>query len=458
MSTYFFIGIGGSGMSAIAQVLLGDGHGVRGSDRALDQGKNGRTFDLLRAAGAELFSQDGTGVTADTDYVVVSTAIEESVPDMRRARDLGIPVLHRAQLLAELFNSRAGVAVGGTSGKSTVTGMIAVILEYAGLDPSAINGGRIKNFVSDTALGNTRVGASNILVIESDESDGSIVNYRPAVSIVTNITRDHKTIPELRGLFETFIANTSGLVVLNSDCPEASTLNRAAKDVVTFSLEGKGELNAEGLRLEPLGSSFTVDGRPCRLHVPGAHNVANALAAAAACRHFGVTLETAFAALEQFQGIVRRFDVVGRIGDVTVVDDFGHNPDKIRATLQTLALGGQRNLLVFQSHGFGPTRFMKDDLVSVFSQFMKPGDVLFLPEIFYAGGTADKSISMADIGNEISRKGHNVVFREARADLAPLIARAAQPGDIVCVMGARDDTLTDFCRDILARIPGAEHG
>jgi UDP-N-acetylmuramate--alanine ligase len=436
-------------MSAIAQMLLGEGHTVRGSDRSLDQGKGGATFDLLRAGGARLFPQDGSGVSPDTDFVVVSTAIEDTVPDMRAARDAGIPVLHRSELLAEIFNRRNGIAVGGTSGKSTVTGMIAVILDHAGLSPSAINGGKIKNFVSETSLGNTLVGSSDILVIESDESDGSIVNYKPEVSLVTNITKDHKPVPELRDLFEIFIGNTNGLVVLNADCPEASTLDRCGKATVTFSLKGNGDFNAGGVELKPLSSTFRVNGIPCRLNVPGAHNVSNALAAVAACRHFDVPERVAFEALEQFKGIARRYDIVGRAGGITVIDDFGHNPDKIRATLKTLALGAQRNLLFFQSHGFGPTRFMRQELVSVFSSHMKKNDILFVPEIYYAGGTADKSLSMSDIAKDIQSSGLEVIFRDKRADLAPLIADAGAPGDIVCVMGARDDTLTHFCRDIL---------
>ena len=452
MSNYFFIGIGGSGMSAIAQMLLNDGHAVSGSDRALDQGKGGAAFDMLRAAGARLFPQDGSGVAADTDFVVVSTAIEDTVPDMRAALAAGIPVQHRAQLLAEIFNRRTGVAVGGTSGKSTVTGMIAFILDHASLSPSAINGGKIKNFMSESSLGNTLAGGSDILVIESDESDGSIVNYRPAVSVITNVTKDHKPLPELRNLFETFIENTAGLVVLNADCPETATLDRKGKAAVTFSLKGRGDVNAENIVLQPLESVFEVNGRACRLRVPGAHNVANALAALAACRHFGVPDALAFEALEQFRGIARRFDIIGSAGGVSVIDDFGHNPDKIRATLETLALGPQRNLVFFQSHGFGPTRFMRDELVSVFSSHLAKRDILFVPEIYYAGGTADKTISMADIARDISKAGRNTVFREARADLAPLMAEAAEPGDIVCVMGARDDTLTAFCGDILNRL------
>lgn len=452
MSNYFFIGIGGSGMSAIAQMLLHDGHAVAGSDRSLDRGQNAATFDRLRAAGARLFPQDGSGVTENTDFVVVSTAIEDTVPDMAAARAQHIPVLHRAELLGRLFNEKRGIAVGGTSGKSTVTGMIAASLVSAGLDPSVINGGRINNFATDAQLGNTRFGGSDILVIESDESDGSIVNYKPSVSIITNITKDHKPVPELRALFETFLNNTRELCVLNADCPEAFKLGRGRDHVATFSLKGAGSINAKNVKLMPFETTFDVEGLPFHLRVPGAHNVANALAALAVCRHFNIEDKKASNALAEFRGIARRFDVIGSAGGVTVIDDFGHNPDKIRATLRALDASDARRLILFQAHGFAPTFFMKDELIEVFSHEMRNDDILFVPEIYYAGGTAKRLVSMAEIAEAVRDAGRSVVYREQRDELIPDIVSRAQPGDMVTVMGARDDTLTDFCKNILCAL------
>lgn len=459
MKRYYFIGIGGSGMSAIAQALAASGDKISGSDRNHDRGLNTPFFDTLKSFGITILPQDGSGVTPDTDFVVVSTAIEDTVPDMQRAKELGVRVLHRAQLLAEIVNSRRGVAVGGTSGKSTVTGMAGHCLHFAGLDPSVINGGKIKNFMTENSPGNTRAGGSDLIVVESDESDGSIIHYKPEVSIITNITLDHKPIPELRALFETFISNTTGLAVLNADCPETSTLNTggrgapltgSGRKTTTFSLEGRGDLNAEILSLETFKSQFKLSGLTWTLNTPGRHNIANALACVAIARHFAIPDSETQKALASFNGIARRFDVIGETNGITVIDDFGHNPDKIRATLETLALSGRRKLVFFQPHGFAPTLLMKDDLIKVFSAYLADGDILFMPEIFYAGGTASKTISAADIAAAVRANGKNVVFNPERPALAPLIAAQARPGDIITVMGARDDTLTLFCHEILA--------
>jgi UDP-N-acetylmuramate--alanine ligase len=449
MAEYFFIGIGGSGMSAIAQILAGQGHGVSGSDRNYDRGVSAPFFSRLQELGIRLFPQDGSGVDEETECVVVSTAIEDSVPDVARARALGVPVRHRAEVLAEITNEKRGIAAGGTSGKSTVCGMVGTLLFDAGRDPSIINGGRMKNFDDGLLPGNAHAGKSELLVIESDESDGSIVNYRPAVSIVTNVTKDHKTIPELVALFETFIANTAELAVLNADCPTTMRLDTKGKKVVTYGIGRPADIRAESLALELFTASFTVDGVKFSLRVPGKHNVSNALAAIAVGRHLGLGAGELKRGLEAFKGIARRFDLIGEAGGVRVIDDFAHNPDKIRATLEALERAPGRRLLMFQPHGFGPTKFMRDELIEVFAAKMREDDVLFMPEIFYAGGSAERSISSAEITDAISARGRKALFFENRSDIAGALVAESQPGDTVAVMGARDDTLTEFCRIIL---------
>jgi UDP-N-acetylmuramate--alanine ligase len=241
--------------------------------------------------------------------------------------------------------------------------------------------------------------------------------------------------------------------VLNSDCPETATLAVPAHlRKVTFSLEPGADLVAGDIALTPFGAEFTLDGARWRLNVPGRHNVSNALAAVAVARHFGAAGSVTRAALEAFRGVARRFEVIGSAAGVTVIDDFAHNPDKIRATLEALAVGGHRNLLVFQCHGFGPTLFMKDELIDTLTRLMRADDHIYFPEIFYAGGTANRSISAADLVDALRAAGKNAHFSERRDDLPPLIAAEARTGDVVTVMGARDDTLTDFCRDILAAL------
>jgi len=449
VAKYFFIGIGGSGMSAIAQILAGRGDVVCGSDRNFDRGVNGPFFDRLSQLGVCLYPQDGTGVSADCNCIVVSTAIEDTVPDVARARELGIPVRHRAEMLAELFNGERGIAVGGTSGKSTVCGMVGALLAEAGLDPSIINGGKMKNFEDGLLPGNARAGRSNLMVIESDESDGSIVNYRPAVSVVTNITKDHKTIEELIALFETFVSNTKELAVVNADCPLASKLNFKGRNVFTYGLESDADLRAEEVALAPFSASFSIGKERIELKVPGRHNVSNALAAYAVGRHLGLSPLELRKGLEAFRGISRRFDLIGEAAGIRVIDDFAHNPDKIRATLEALDGIPGRRLLVFQPHGFGPTKFMREDLIDVFSKMLRPADILFMPEIYYAGGSAERTISSADIAAGIRARGGRALFFENRGDITAALVAEAQQGDIAVVMGARDDTLTTFCRTIL---------
>lgn len=450
--TYFFIGIGGSGMSAIAQVLATRGHNVRGSDRGLDQGKNLDFFDQLRRLGILLFPQDGSGVSSDCDFVVASTAIEKTVPDMARAIELDIPVRHRADALADIFNAGSGVAVGGTSGKSTVTGMAGVLMDSAGLDPTVINGGKMKNYSGGGSPGNARLGASEYVVIESDESDGSIVKYRPRVAVVTNVTRDHKPMDELKELFATFVGNTEGVAVLNADCPVAAGLASAAANALTYGIRSEADVRATDVAAGAFASEFTLFGRRVRIKLPGEHNVSNALAAAAAGRALGIDDDTIAAGLEAFDGIRRRYDIVGEACGVRVIDDFGHNPDKIRATLETLHLEPGRHILVFQPHGFGPTKFMRDELVDTFINYMDKKDILFMPEIYYAGGTADKSISSRDIVYAIAEAGHDARFFPTREQIVPSLVECLREGDTVTVMGARDDTLTAFCTTILEKI------
>ncbi|MFA6448405.1 MAG: Mur ligase domain-containing protein [bacterium] len=450
MANYFFIGIGGSGMSAIAQILAGRGHGVSGSDRSNDSGVNGPFFGKLRELGIRLFPQDGSGVTADCDCVVVSTAIEDTVPDMASARRLGVPVKHRAQALAELFNSERGVAAGGTSGKSTVCGMAGVLLAEAGLDPSIINGGRMKNFGDGLLPGNARAGRSDLMVIESDESDGSIVNYQPAVSIITNVTKDHKTIPELIGLFETFISNTRELAVINADCPIASKLKTDGRKTVYYALDAEADIRPADVELFPFSSTFALGGEKYVLNVPGRHNVSNALAAIAVGRHLGIPEPELRRGIGAFAGIARRFDLIGEAGGVRVIDDFGHNPDKIRATIEALGNLPGRRLLVFQPHGFGPTKFMRDELIEVFAAKLRPEDRLYMPEIFYAGGSAERSVSSAEIIDAVVSRGRQAFFFETRSGIGDALVADAQAGDAIVVMGARDDTLTEFCRSVLS--------
>ncbi len=343
---YFFCGIGGSGMLPLALILRAQGHGVAGSDRMLDQGRTAQKFDFLRARGISLFPQDGSGLSGPDQTLVASTAVEDTVPDVRAARERGMARISRADLLSALFNAApGGIAVGGTSGKSTTTGMIGWILHATGRRPTIVNGAVMKNFVTaDAPFASAVVGDSDLFVAEVDESDGSIALYTPRIAVLNNIALDHKSLDELRALFRGFVAR-AGTVVVNLDNAETAALAGALPPdrVITVGLtDAAAHLRADNLVAAPDGMAFEVIERTSgacvsvRLPVPGRHNVANALSALGAVRACGVPLDDAASALGGFSGLRRRLEVVGTAGGVTVIDDFAHNPDKIEATLATL--------------------------------------------------------------------------------------------------------------------------
>ncbi|GAA0666559.1 UDP-N-acetylmuramate--alanine ligase [Sphingomonas insulae] len=454
---FFLVGIGGSGMMPLATILRGRGATVDGSDRGLDQGRVPAKFDALRARGIGLFAQDGSGITSPDQIVVASAAVEDSVPDIVAAQALGCTRASRAELLSTLFNqSRLPIGVAGTSGKSTVTGMIGWILHATGRDPTVMNGAVMKNFVRpDAPFASALVGAGEAFVSEVDESDGSIAAYRPRIAVLNNVSLDHKGLDELRLLFAAFIAKAETAIV-NIDNDEAATLAHALPRarLATFGLHGDADFTAQAIVEAPFAVAFDLVAGgnraiPVRLQVPGRHNVANALAAIAAAVAAGVPLSEAAAAIAGFTGLRRRFDLVGDAGGVAVIDDFGHNPDKIAATLATLHAFPGRLLVLFQPHGYGPLKVMRRELVAMFESHLAPGDVLVLPDPVYHGGTVAREVGSAAIVADITtsaREAHHIPDRAAAA--ARLVA-LAKPGDRIVVMGARDDTLSLLAADML---------
>ena len=467
-ASYFFCGIGGSGMLPLAMIVQARGNAVEGSDRALDQGRTPEKFDWLRAHGVTLHPQDGSGVTRASQIVVATGAVEDTVPDIGTARRVGATIKTRPQLLSELFNAApTSVGVAGTSGKSTITGMIAWILSQAGRDPTVVNGAVMKNFAdADHPFASALIGGpdneSGLFVAEVDESDGSIARYDPTVAVVSNISLDHKSMEELRDLFGGFV-DRAETAVLNLDNPETAALAQElaqtlpADKTITFALgEEKADLSAHDLQPLPTGMRFRLieGGRACDvvLNVPGAHNVANALAALGAVKALGVPVSEAVAALETFAGIRRRMEVVGTVDAVTVIDDFAHNPDKIAATLKTLHAFDGRLLILFQPHGFGPLKLMKSEFIEGFAGLMRPDDVLLMPEPVYYGGTTDRSVGSEDIASGVRAAGRNALALPDRAACGDRLVEIARPGDRIIVMGARDDTLSAFAAELLGRL------
>ena len=458
---WFFCGIGGSGMLPLALILKGQGAAIAGSDRSRDQGRTPEKFAWLESLGFDLFPQDGSGVTSTAQTLVASAAVEDTVPEVVRAGELGCPRMSRAELLARLFNAApAGIAVGGTSGKSTVTGMIGWILVETGRDPTIMNGAVMKNFARpDAPFASARVGGGEVFVSEVDESDGSIALYRPKVAVLGNVSLDHKSLEELRQLFGDFLAHAD-IAAVNLDDAETAALAARAKARVTFGIDSaEASIGVAEFSEGPTSLAATIldrrDGstHALQLKVPGRHNLANALAAIAAANAAGVPVAEAVAALGAFAGLARRFDIIGTSpAGVTVIDDFGHNPDKVLATLRTLKAHPGHVIAFFQPHGYGPLRQMGAELAEVFARELGPDDVTILCDPVYFGGTVDRSEGSERIVRLIGAAGAQAEYVPERSDCAARIAAIARPGDRVVIMGARDDTLTLFAKDLLARL------
>jgi UDP-N-acetylmuramate--alanine ligase len=451
-------------MLPLALILNGHGAAIAGSDRSRDQGRTPEKFTWLESLGLTLFPQDGSGITSAEQTLVASAAVEDTVPEVVRAKQLGCPRMSRAELLATLFNAAGtGIAIGGTSGKSTVTGMTGWIMTEAGRDPTIMNGAVMKNFARpDAPFASARVGAGDAFVSEVDESDGSIALYQPKVAVLLNVSLDHKSLEELRGLFGDFLAR-SDVAAINLDDAETAALAHHAETLVTFAIKHPDAMigtDFGSITESTTSLSATVldrrDGssHALALQVPGRHNLANALAAIAAASAAGVPVSAAVVTLASFAGLARRFDIVGTSpSGVTVIDDFGHNPDKVSATLATLKAHPGRVIAFFQPHGYGPLRQMGAELAQVFADRLGPEDVTILCDPVYFGGTVDRSEGSERIIRLITEAGGEAQYIASRADCGDRIVELAQAGDRVVVMGARDDTLTQFAKDILARLP-----
>jgi UDP-N-acetylmuramate--alanine ligase len=458
---YFFCGIGGSGMLPLAMIVQARGGRIEGSDRSRDQGRTPEKFAWLEAHGVTLHPQDGSGVTRPDQTVVATGAIEDMVPDIGAAKRTGARIITRPELLSQLFNAApVSIGVAGTSGKSTITGMIAWILHSAGRAPTVMNGAVMKNFAdADHPFASALIGGPDLFVSEVDESDGSIARYAPTVAVVSNISLDHKSMEELRDLFRGFTSRAAK-AVLNLDNVETQALAQSlpADKVITFALgEEPATLNAHDLEPLPTGIRFTVtelggERRPLELQIPGAHNAANALAAIGAVRAAGVPLGEAISALESFAGIRRRMELVGTANGVTVIDDFAHNPDKIAATLKTLHAFEGRLLILFQPHGFGPLRLMKAEFIDGFAGLLRADDILLMPEPVYYGGTTDRSVGSEDIASGIRAAGRSAEALANREACGDRLIELTRPGDRIVIMGARDDTLSNFAAELLARL------
>jgi UDP-N-acetylmuramate--alanine ligase len=444
----FFIGVAGTGMSAIAQYLAGIGKQVSGSDRYFLPGTYNETKEKLEAAGIQCYLQNGEGITPDTNLVVVSTAVEDNVPEVQKARSMSIPILKRSELLALIAASKKTIAVGGTSGKSTTSAMLFDILEKAGMHASIISGAGLTSIIREGKIGNAKVGKGDWLVIEADESDGSIVQYEPEVGLLLNIDKDHQEIDELMQIFGKFKNNTKGLFIVNQANLLARLLTQNKdQDFSADPLNDAGYM-ATAFSQQGLQISFTVRDTRFEMNTVGKHNMENALAAIAVANQLGVSLQTCAEALKNYEGIYRRHQVLGKKNGVHVIDDYAHNPVKCAASIAACQHIAPKVVAWFQPHGYGPTRFLKDDFIHEISAVLRPEDEIWMSEIFYAGGTAVKDISANDLIVKIKENGKNAFFVEDRNQFLEQARPHLSKDCVLLLMGARDPGLEAFGKQV----------
>jgi UDP-N-acetylmuramate--alanine ligase len=456
-----FVGIGGSGMSGIAEVMLSLGYQVQGSDL-----KSSAVVERLKTLGATVFIGHDSGNIRNADAVVVSSAVDERNPEVAAARKLLMPVVRRAEMLAELMRFRYSIAIAGTHGKTTTTSLVASVLAEGGLDPTFVIGGRLKS-----ADSNARLGQGEYLVAEADESDASFVDLKPMLAIVTNIDADHMStydgdLGRLRSGFVRFLHNLPfyGLAVLCTDDPGVQhILGDVGRSILTYGVDTDADICAQDLRFSAGETRFRVVRKGADetldicLRLPGLHNVRNALAAIAVAGELQVSDQAVVSALEKFEGIDRRFqnygDIRTRSGSVMLVDDYGHHPTEIAATVAAARAGwpGRRLVLVFQPHRFTRTRDLLDDFATVLSD----ADVLVLLEVYAAGEAPIAGADGRAIARAVRSRGTvEPVFVESLDHLVPVLDGLLRKDDLLLTMGAGDiGTFAALLPERLSRQP-----
>ena len=444
-----FTGIFGSGMSALAQYLRFQGILVSGSDRLHGSEDTASIRQSLEGLGCAIVNQDGSGVGGDTDVVCVSTAIEDSNPDIAAARSRGLPIVHRSDLLSALIAKKKTIAVAGTSGKSTVTAMIFEFLTACEKSPSLISGAGLRRLEKQGLIGNAYSGGSDLLVVEADESDGTLVKYCPEAAVFLNISKDHKSTDEVKALFDTLVSQTPW-TASNADDPILASLPAT----VRFGRNGSASWQPDKEELLPTSVKLFRNGVEYHLPLPGEHNLENLRAALCVCEQFGCEQTALVDAVKNYEGVARRFSVTRTKQNVHVVDDFAHNPAKIAAVVRAARGLSKRIIAVYQPHGFGPTRFLKDEYISTFRTAFRQNDSLYLLPIYYAGGTAQKDISSEDIIQGLGPVAFHAQALSDRDELLTRLKADARPEDCVLLMGARDPSLPAFVRKIVEMFGG----
>ncbi len=438
----FFSGIAGSGVSAIARFMADKGHEISGSDRAFDDSPAHPLKEAFELSGVSLFRQDGSGIDETLDLAVFSTAVEDGHPELEKAEKLGVRILKRPDFLSGIASSYETIAVSGTSGKSTTSGMLAFVMERLGLSPNFIGGGRVRQFRSSTNPGNSMAGNSNTLVIEACESDGTIVNYKPKHSIILNLALDHHSIDETASMFSKLVMNTSGKVVINADDSNLARISSAG--LIYCSVDKPSDYRAEDVEYKSLSTEFSLRGVRFRLSIPGKYNLYNAVACIALLSEMGVAPDSIASVLPEFRGIERRFDIHLDDGKKIVIDDYAHNPHKIASMMDALSRVSDNVCYIFQPHGFGPTRLMKDEYIKTFQENLRETDRLILLPIYYTGGAAVQDISSNDLAEGIIGLGGKAEAVRGREDLIAGLGNFS----VYVLFGARDETLSGLAGQI----------
>lgn len=438
----FFSGIAGSGVSAIAGFMAEKGHLVAGSDRTFDNNNANELKIAFQSKGINIVRQDGSGIDDSYDFVVFSTAVEPDQPEFFKAKKLGITIKTRPEYLSEIASEFETVAVAGTSGKSTTSGLLAFLMKRLGLGPNFIGGGRVKQFKNSSNPGNFCTGDSDYLVIEACESDGSIVNYYPQNSIILNLDLDHNPVQDTAKMFETLARNSGKKVIINAD--DYNLKKMSGKTSTTFSIHNHSDYRAEEIKYESFMTRFNVNRTKFNLPLPGKHNLYNALSCIAFLSECGISLDSIAAVLPEFSGIDRRFDIHLDDGTHLVIDDYAHNPHKISYLMKTTRPLRDKICFIFQPHGYAPTRMLKNEYIKVFIENLRDSDHLILLPVYYTGGTAQKDISSFDLEKEINKSGKSAEVIAKREDILEKISEY----DTYIIFGARDETLSSFAEKI----------
>lgn len=430
----YFVGIGGIGMSGIAEILLDLGYQISGSDI-----KTSTVVERLQLKGAKIhIGQKAENVTADIDLLVRSTAIRENNLELQQAVALGIPILHRSEMLAMLMLDKRAICVAGAHGKTTTSSMISLMLETAQMDPTIVVGGEISQIGS-----NAKSGSSDLLVAEADESDGSFVNLHPWMTVVTNIEEDHldhyRDLDEIKAAFVEFVKKpgTDGVAVLNLDCDETRNMVKEAPGkVITYGFSCDAQVRAENWQQteqESYASIYMEDAYLGELHlrVPGKHNISNGLAAIAAGLVLGIDFATIAAGLLEFTGARRRFQLMGEVAGVKVIDDYAHHPTEVEATIKAARVTHRGRLfVVFQPHRYSRTKFLAHKFASCFDL----ADKIVLTDVYAAGEVPEEGAeSTAILALMDPKLATEIVHREG---LNPYLLQEVRPGDLVLMMGA----------------------